>query len=304
MRFYFIVFVFALNFLSAQNAKPYVLVLGVAQDGGYPHLGCDKECCKAAWKNDSLKKNVVSLALVSPIDKKWWLFEATPDITKQLQLFKELTNSEFSYLPSGIFLTHAHIGHYTGLMNLGREVFNTSEIPVYCLPKMKSFLETNGPWSQLVKLKNIVINEISTNNVLTLSKSVSVNTFTVPHRDEYSETAGFKILTETKSYLFIPDIDKWQKWSKNIIDEVKQSNFAFLDATFYSIDELKGRKIEEVPHPLVSETMDLFNSESADLKSKIVFIHFNHTNPCLRLPSFHNNVKQSGFKLAEQGKTY
>lgn len=304
MRFYFIVFVFALNFLSAQNAKPYVLVLGVAQDGGYPHLGCDKECCKAAWKNDSLKKNVVSLALVSPIDKKWWLFEATPDITKQLQLFKELTNSEFSYLPSGIFLTHAHIGHYTGLMNLGREVFNTSEIPVYCLPKMKSFLETNGPWSQLVKLKNIVINEISTNNVLTLSKSVSVNTFTVPHRDEYSETAGFKILTETKSYLFIPDIDKWQKWSKNIIDEVKQSNFAFLDATFYSIDELKGRKIEEVPHPLVSETMDLFNSESADLKSKIVFIHFNHTNPCLRLPSFQNNVKQSGFKLAEQGKTY
>lgn len=304
MRFYFIVFVFALNFLSAQNAKPYVLVLGVAQDGGYPHLGCDKECCKAAWKNDSLKKNVVSLALVSPTDKKWWLFEATPDITKQLQLFKELTNSEFSYLPSGIFLTHAHIGHYTGLMNLGREVFNTSEIPVYCLPKMKSFLETNGPWSQLVKLKNIVINEISTNNVLTLSKSVSVNTFTVPHRDEYSETAGFKILTETKSYLFIPDIDKWQKWSKNIIDEVKQSNFAFLDATFYSIDELKGRKIEEVPHPLVSETMDLFNSESADVKSKIVFIHFNHTNPCLRLPSFQNNVKQSGFKLAEQGKTY
>lgn len=304
MRFYLIIFVFVLNFLSAQNAQPYVLVLGVAQDGGYPHLGCEKECCKTAWKNDSLKKNVVSLALVSPTDKKWWLFEATPDITKQLQLFKELTNSEFSYLPSGIFLTHAHIGHYTGLMNLGREVFNTSEIPVYCLPKMKSFLETNGPWSQLVKLKNIVINEISTSNVLALSKSVSVNTFTVPHRDEYSETAGFKISTETKSYLFIPDIDKWQKWSKNIIEEVKQSNFALLDATFYSIDELKGRKIEEVPHPLVSETMDLFKSESADVKSKIVFIHFNHTNPCLRLPSFQNNVKQSGFKLAEQGKTY
>ena len=91
--------------------QPHVIVLGVAQDGGYPHLGCEKECCTKAWANDSLKKNVVALALVDPIEKKWYLFEATPDIHKQLQLFKTLTKGIYNYLPSGIFITHAHIGH-------------------------------------------------------------------------------------------------------------------------------------------------------------------------------------------------
>ncbi len=304
MRIYFLIFVFALNFASAQNIQPYILVLGVAQDGGYPHLGCEKDCCKTPWKYDSLKKNVVSLALVSPADKKWWLFEATPDITKQLQLFKELTNSEYTYLPNGIFLTHAHIGHYTGLMNLGREVFNTSEVPVYCLPEMKKFLENNGPWSQLVKLKNIVINELKSDVLINLGILVSVTALKVPHRDEYSETAGFKIKADKTNYLFIPDIDKWQKWDKSIVDEVKKTDYAFLDATFYSIDELKGRKIEEVPHPLVTETMDLFKDESAAVKSKLVFIHFNHTNPLIRLPELKNKVKQSGFNVAEQGNKY
>ncbi|MES2689480.1 MAG: pyrroloquinoline quinone biosynthesis protein PqqB, partial [Bacteroidota bacterium] len=108
--------------VKAQNdSLPYVLVLGVAQDGGYPHIGCKKKCCEMAWQAGSLKINVVSLALVDPVEKKWWLFEATPDITGQLHLFASLTKNTFDYLPAGIFITHAHIGHYTGLMQLGRE---------------------------------------------------------------------------------------------------------------------------------------------------------------------------------------
>lgn len=303
MRF-ILILLFIAGFANAQNKEAYVLTLGIAQDGGYPHLGCERECCNAAWKNDSLRKNIVALALVSPQEKKWWLFEATPDITKQLRLFKQLTNSEFNYLPDGIFITHAHIGHYTGLMNLGREVFNANEIPVYVMPKMKKFLESNGPWSQLVKLKNIQIVELTSEVPVTLSASIAITSFTVPHRDEYSETAGFKINSSSKKYLFIPDIDKWQKWSSNIVEEVKKVDYAFIDATFYSIDELKGRKIEEVPHPLVSETMDLFKSENANVKSKLVFIHFNHTNPLIRSLPLQVKIKQAGFNLAEQGKKY
>lgn len=217
---YILLFSFILSTASSQN--PFVMVLGVAQDGGYPHLGCEKECCNKAWKNDSLKRFVVSLALVDPASKKWWLFEATPDIKEQLQLFKTLTKGEYSYLPSGIFITHAHIGHYTGLMQLGREVMNAKEVPVYVLPKMKNYLETNGPWSQLVTLKNITLYKLNPDSALQLTRNTKLETFIVPHRDEYSETAGFKIITEKTSYLFIPDIDKWQKWNKNIIEEVKK----------------------------------------------------------------------------------
>ncbi len=288
--------------LNAQN--PFVLVLGVTQDGGYPHLGCEKECCNKAWKNDSLKRFVVSLALVDPTSKKWWLFEATPNIKEQLHYFKTLTKSEYNYLPDGIFITHAHIGHYTGLMQLGREVMNAKEVPVYVLPKMKKYLENNGPWSQLVNLKNISLMELDTDTAVYLQRGIFVSSFMVPHRDEYSETAGFEILTTKASYLFIPDIDKWQKWSKNIIEEVKKVSYAFVDATFNTIDELKNRKVEEVPHPFVSETIDLFKNESKETKAKLHFIHFNHTNPVMWDKTAKQKVLDQGFKVAEQGGKY
>jgi pyrroloquinoline quinone biosynthesis protein B len=201
--------------ILAQNQTPFVLVLGITQDGGYPHIGCHKSCCSRAINNDSLKQNVVALALADPLQKKWWLFEATPDITNQLQLFQKLTNKQYSYLPDGIFLTHAHIGHYTGLMYLGHEALNPKNVSVYAMPKMSTFLKSNGPWSQLISLNNIQVKPIVGDQEERLSGNISVTPFTVPHRDEFSETVGYKINTGIKRYLFIPDIDKWGKWNKN-----------------------------------------------------------------------------------------
>ena len=192
----------AFHAVGQNSQEPYILVLGVAQDGGYPHLGCTRACCTMAWKDETMRRYVVSLALVDPASKKWWLFEATPDIKEQLQYFKQLTNSEYNFLPDGIFITHAHMGHYTGLMHLGKEVMSTHEVPVYTLPKMKKYLETNGPWSQLVNIHNITLvgmheyadgqrGDVSA----ILGSGIKVYAYRVPHRDEYSETAGFRIET-------------------------------------------------------------------------------------------------------------
>ena len=286
----------------AQTAgQPSVQILGVAQDGGYPHMGCTKKCCEMAWKSDSMRKFVVSLAIVDPVSKKWWLVEATPDIKYQLQYFKTLSNGEYPYLPAGILITHAHIGHYTGLMELGREVMNTKDVPVYVLPKLAEFLQTNGPWSQLVKLNNIVIHKIKEDSAFSLSENVNISAFRVPHRDEYSETAGFRIAAGNKKYLFIPDIDKWEKWNRNIVKEVESVDYALLDATFNEITELPNRKIGEVPHPLVTETMGLFTTESTVNKHKIYFIHMNHTNPLLWDQNVQNSVEKKGFNFAKQG---
>ncbi|WP_343522448.1 MBL fold metallo-hydrolase [Pedobacter sp.] len=300
----FFVVVFSFKTWAQETIQSsYVLVLGVAQDGGYPHMGCQKNCCTLAWKNQKLKKNVVSLALVDPKSKKWWLFEATPDIKLQLQDFRKRTNEAYPYLPEGIFITHAHIGHYTGLMEFGREVMSANRLKVYTLPKLKSFLEQNGPWSQLVKLNNINLVTLSADQSIDIANN-KITAFTVPHRDEFSETAGFKIETPTKKYLFIPDIDKWSKWNKNIIDEVKKVDIAMIDATFYSNTELGNRPIAEVPHPLVTETEKLFSMEAPNVKNKIFFIHFNHTNPLLWDPTYQKQVLKSGFHFAKQGDIY
>ncbi len=289
----------------AQNdSLPYVLVLGVAQDGGYPHIGCKKECCEPAWNNDSIKRNVVSLALVDPQSSQWWLFEATPDINEQLHLFAQLTLDQYNYLPAGIFITHAHIGHYTGLMELGREAMSSENVPVYVLPKMKQYLETNGPWSQLVSLHNIELFGLTTDEGIQLNERIAVAAIVVPHRDEFSETAGFKMSAGGKKYLFIPDINKWSSFDQNIIELVKACDIAFLDATFYSTVELGDIDIREVPHPFVIETIDLFSGADVSAKNKIHFIHMNHTNPLLRNTLEKKEVMNAGFKVAEQGVVY
>ena len=307
MQIFFCAVIFFLCFQNnyAQvESNSFVQILGIAQDGGYPHAGCTKKCCSMAWQNDSLQKFVISLALVDSSAKKWWLFEATPDIKFQLQYFRNLTGGKYNYLPEGIFITHAHIGHYTGLIQFGKEVMNTKELPVYVLPRMKEFLENNGPWSQLVKLKNILIHQLKEDSITSLTDKISIEAFRVPHRDEYSETAGYKIITASNKYLLIPDIDKWEKWNRNIIDEVKSVDVAFLDGTFYENNELPGRKISEVPHPLITETMELFKNENRDVKSKIFFIHLNHTNPLLWNNEAKIEFEKNSFNLARSGQIF
>jgi pyrroloquinoline quinone biosynthesis protein B len=296
IRIFILLFFF--NLCKAQ--VPSIIVLGVAQDAGYPQMGCKEKCCEKAWKNDSVGKKVVSLALADPVSGKWWLFEATPDIKEEIKLFHDMFPGDYPFLPEGIFITHAHIGHYTGLMQLGREAMNAPGIQVYTLPKLKQFLETNGPWSQLVKLNNILLKVLKPDSSVSLLNGISVQPFIVPHRDEFSETAGFKIITPNSKYLFIPDIDKWEKWDKKIIPEVSSVDHAFIDATFYELTELKNRAISEVPHPLVAETISLFEKEKPETKKKIVFIHFNHTNPLMWDEKKKDEVKSKGFRIAEE----
>lgn len=290
--------------LEQVSKKTHIIILGIVQDAGYPQLGCQKNCCEKVWKNKQYKKYVVSFALVDWINKKWWLFEASPDIKDQLQLFQKLTNNKFQYLPNGIFITHAHIGHYSGLMQFGKESCNSNLISVYVLPKLKYFLEQNGPWSQLVTQKNISIQMLDTIQSLVLQDNIQIKTFVVPHRDEFSETAGFKITCNDKKYLFIPDIDKWGKWNKNILEEVKAVDIAFLDATFQTINELNNRKSEDIPHPFVLETIELFKNEDKYTKSKIHFIHLNHTNKLLWDPSARKKIVKLNYNLALQGQEY
>lgn len=281
----------------------YITVLGVAQDAGYPQIDCSKACCEAFYKGNEERKLVSCLGLVDIENRKKWLFDATPDIKEQTQKLKE-SHLNKENLIDGIFLTHAHMGHYAGLMELGREALGSSKIPVYAMPRMKKYLETNGPWSQLVQLNNIVIQSIYSDSTFTLNAQLKVTPILVPHRDEFSETVGYRIEGNKKSALFIPDIDKWTKWSLDIIDEVKQVDYAFLDATFFNNGELE-RNMSEIPHPFIIETTSLFENETRKTKNKIYFIHFNHTNPALK-NNHHlkDSIKNLGFRFAKQGDNF
>ena len=241
--------------------------------------------------------------MVDKENNQKWIFEATPDLHTQLA---DLENHHLKNenLIDGVFLTHAHIGHYTGLMYFGREAYGKKNIPVYAMPKMTTFLQENGPWNQLISLKNIQLKKLKQDSTINLNSNLKVVPFLVPHRDEFSETVGYKIIGSKKSALFIPDIDKWQKWNKNIIEEVKKVDYAFVDATFLNQNEVK-RAMTEVPHPFIEETLALFKNEPFATKNKVIFIHFNHTNPTLQKDSKERlAIEKLGFKFADEGNRY
>ncbi|MCB0400882.1 MAG: MBL fold metallo-hydrolase [Flavobacteriales bacterium] len=276
-----------------------LIVLGTIQDAGSPQIGCRKACCKDLYDQPNSDRKVVSLGLIDPESGKQYLFEATPDMVSQCH---ELGNyaGPGKNLPDAIFLTHAHIGHYTGLIHLGKEAVNASDIPVYVMPRMKIFLEENGPWNQLVHDQNISLQTLEPQKPVMLSGQLSVTPYVVPHRDEYSETVGFIIHGPNKSALFIPDIDKWERWETDIIKLIDSVDYAFLDATFYDGEELNDRDMAEIPHPFLVESISYFESLPETEKSKIYFIHFNHTNPVLDPSSkARQTVLEKGFNLTQ-----
>ncbi|NND62478.1 MAG: MBL fold metallo-hydrolase [Flavobacteriaceae bacterium] len=279
-----------------------LIVLGTIQDAGSPHIACKKECCEKLFDQPDPNRKVVSLGLVDHENNKSYVFEATPDFPTQVKKLKHFSSSE-NELPNGIFLTHAHIGHYSGLMYLGKEATNAHKIPVYTMPRMKIFLEDNGPWSQLVVNENIEIKPMNDSIEVSLTSNIRVTPILVPHRDEYSETVGYIIRGPSKKVLFIPDIDKWSKWKNNISEVIREVDYAFLDATFYDGEEINTRDISEIPHPFMIESMQRFNSLPLSEKQKIHFIHFNHTNPVLDSTSgaYQTTIK-SGYNIAGKNR--
>lgn len=276
-----------------------LLILGTAQDAGSPQIACDKQCCKDLFKNPDKSRKVVALGLVDEQYKRSYLFEATPEIGSQLHDLNTQASFPTTKQPDGVFLTHAHIGHYTGLMFFGKESLNSTKLPVYAMPGMTSFITNNGPWGQLVSDNNIALEALSEDKKVLLSPSLTVTPFLVPHRDEYSETAGFLIKGPYKQALFIPDIDKWGRWDTSIVKLLSEVDYAFIDATFYDGNELNTRDISAVPHPFVIESMALFKDLPAKEKNKIYFIHLNHTNPLFDTDSEeYKEVIRRGFHVA------
>ena len=309
---HFLLIIYVFSFLSCseqikksnQYSDEVVLkVLGTIQDGGIPHMGCSKECCTNYFENKSIRIGVSSIGISNFKYETNYIVDATPDVNFQLQAL--IGNTNPSEKLDGIFLTHAHMGHYAGLLNFGRESLNSNNIPVYLMPKFFDFISNNGPWDQLVSLNNIKLQRIFNNEKVILHNNLSFTPILVPHRDEYSETVGYIIEGNRKKALYIPDIDKWAKWSISITEMIKNVDYAFLDGTFFDEKEINNRDISEIPHPFIIESLELFNNLENIDKAKVYFIHLNHTNPVLNKNSEeYKRVILSGFNVAEPGMEF
>lgn len=288
----------------SQRQEVFALVLGAVQDGGLPQAGCYTDRCNTAR---SVPRYVASLALVEPEAERYYLVDASPDLIRQMDLipgsaFREHAQARRPF--DGIFLTHAHIGHYVGLALLGREGLGIAPTPCYCSPAMASYLSSNGPWKLLVDEGRLFFPEVALNRWHRIDDALSVRLLPVPHRHEYSDTVGFVFRGPSRSLLYVPDIDRWESWDIPLAEIVDEVDVAMLDGSFYSAREIPGRNIEDIPHPLIPHTMDLLET-SVRRGKQVVFTHLNNTNPALDEGSPEaEEVRRRGFGIARAGRRF
>ena len=287
---------------------PFVRVLGSVQDGGLPHAACACARCDAARLDPARRRWIASLAIRLPDSDQVYLVDATPDIREQLHAVGELRRGSGAVDRTpldGVFLTHAHIGHYLGLAFFGFEAVHTHDLPVYCMPRMAELLRRNAPWEQLVTLGNVRLEPLAASTPVALGDGVEVTAFLVPHRDEYSETVGLLLEGPRRRLLYVPDTDRWSQWNPPLTDILADVDVAILDGTFFSADELPGRDVSSIGHPLITRTMDLLGPavEAGDLE--VWFTHLNHSNPALEPDGAETRaVTDRGFGIVSENQDF
>ena len=275
------------------------VLLGTAQDGGYPQVGCTEDCCSTVWSQPHLHRLPCALGLIDNQKKQRWMIDCTPAFPQQWNRLNAVSPSEWGL--SGIFLTHAHMGHYTGLLQLGKEVWANQSLSVFAMPRMIQFLKNNAPWSDLIQQGHIQLVPLTNHSPVQLSTELSLTPIQVPHRDEHSETVGFLIEANGQKAIYISDIDHWNDGPLDILSKIQHCDIAWLDGTFYSMAELPNRNRADIPHPTVLDSMAKFASLEDSEKSKIHFFHLNHSNPMLQKDSIERDkVIHSGFKIATE----
>jgi pyrroloquinoline quinone biosynthesis protein B len=270
-----------------------IKILGSGQDGGIPHTGCYCEICNIARKDPNYQRLGSSISILDDEKSICYIIDTSWDFKYQLDMLREdfIKTRGTGRIPiNGILLTHAHLGHCSGLWHLGKESLGQKNVLVFCTSKMAQMLRENYPFKLLVQENNIEIKEIQPGGEFEL-EGFSCKSILVPHRNEVADTVGFIIKTK-KKVIYLPDIDHW---TDEVIDEIKSSDIAIIDGTFFTKDEVP--RFDDIPHPPNKDTIDILK----DVKTEIFFTHINHTNPINKEGLEKKEIEEKGFKIAYDG---
>ena len=274
--------------------KLQAILLGVAQDAGVPQVGCLCKNCNLARKDNGKRHLVTCVGIVDRTVGKSWLMDCTPDFRQQIDI---LTKFAPDCNLAGILITHAHIGHYLGLAHLGKEAMDAQLMPVYVSDRMGQFLESNAPWDQLVERQNIDIVRIESGISVDFSAGISIEAVLVPHRQDYTDTFAFVVRGSNNNLFYCPDIDDWDDWHHDLKEFVDEVDIALLDGTFCDEDELSGRDMNEVSHPIVMNTIERLGDTHCDVR----LVHLNHTNILFAKDCEYRMLRKYGVKVGNTG---
>ena len=269
-----------------------ITLLGNAQDAGRPQLGCTDKCCEDARHNTELSRMPVSLGLHGD---NFGIVEATRCISNQIALMGNFPISE-------VWLTHAHLGHIEGLGQFGKESLNSKDVKLRCSDLVREYVMKHPIWEKLISRRNLTFGKYISDSIIPIE---------VPHRSQDFDTHALLFKGEKSNVFFLPDHDTWKDTLSSVgFSSPKEwfsslnADIVLLDGTFWDSNELKNRNQSKVPHPPVSETLELLGEREED-DPRIIFIHLNHTNP-LHYPSSSQfqELVGKGWEIGEEGMEF
>ncbi|MGI9586307.1 MAG: MBL fold metallo-hydrolase [Acidimicrobiia bacterium] len=264
-----------------------LIVLGSGQDGGTPQFGSP-----GAVGSDRSASSVALVVSDGPV----LLFDASPDIRSQARLLP--TRGPDDQPVDAVFVTHAHMGHYAGLLHFGKEAAATSNIPLFAPDSVVTFLEANEPWATLFNDGHL--ESFPLDHGTATVEDIEVQAIPVPHRPDFSSTCAFTVSVQGDPWiLYVPDIDSWDLWPE-ASTELARHPVCLIDATFSDQAELPRRDFSDFPHPLVWDTINRF-AEIATT-TRLILTHINHSN-ALGDPdsAIALQAKSRGFEVAVDG---
>jgi len=284
-----------------------VTILGTAQDGGIPQAGCSCERCKEAHKDLELRKYPVSLGILGADGSKH-IVEVTKNLCEQLMIWTPDENELF--IPETVSITHLHLGHVEGIGQFGKPVMALKEVDIFLSRDNKNIFDGRSDIELMIKENNIKTHSKDFYQSFEPKEGCgfSLQFIPIPHRSELGDTAAIIIKGNKKNILFMPDQDSWKEtlehYSKENIRaflKMFDINEALIDGTFWSMEELPGRNISEIPHPTIQESLQLLGRKMED-DPRISFLHLNHSNPVNDIGSKQRKlVEENGWKISEIG---
>ncbi|MGE3850794.1 MAG: MBL fold metallo-hydrolase [Planctomycetota bacterium] len=248
--------------------------LGTAQDGGLPQFGCRCARCQAARLDPTRRRTAAAVLLTDDATGYRLLIDPSPDLARQ---YDALPPGSPSSICDAVAITHVHWGHWIGLGLFGREVSAAQGLPVFATPAVHAFLREHQPARLAFELGHLRAEEVPAGTTREAGP-FALHAHAVVHRSEFADVVAWRVTASDRprgGLLYCPDIDRW---TDDVVALATACDVALVDATFGSPDELPGRDLATIPHPLARTTMAAL-APAVAAGTRVGLIHLNHSNP-------------------------
>ncbi|MCC3359236.1 pyrroloquinoline quinone biosynthesis protein PqqB [Bacillus sp. REN16] len=294
-----------------------IRVLGVAAGGGFPQWNCACPNCRDVRGGDTALKPMLQSSLaISPNEKDWYLVNAGPDVSRQIETFSALhAGPGIRETPlAGVILTDAELDHSIGLLSL-RE---GSHLTIYGTETVRKCLDTSFP--VIPMLKNYCSWEWQTlapDVKERIGDSILIETVPVSRKpplyakSDNEESEGvwevgllFQNERSGKCVAYFPTLDTV---TSEIESALHKADILLVDGTFWSEDELVSlgatkRNARDMGHLPISGPSGIIEKLASFSAERKILIHINNSNPILKKGSKESELlKHHGIEIAYEG---